>query len=151
LLLLTLPGMAFVYQGDELGMADGPDRGHDRAGRDRHRHPMPWDGSPNAGFTTGEPWLDVVVPDDGPADAQGEGSMQAWYRDLIGLRRKLDGDVEMLDAAPGVVAFRRGSHLIALNLGDEPQAPPPARELVLSTPASNLLALVPGGAIVALG
>src|SRR5207244_2861981 len=54
LLLLTLPGMAFVYQGDELGMADGPDGGHDRAGRDRHRHPMPWDESQNAGFTTGE-------------------------------------------------------------------------------------------------
>jgi glycosidase len=151
LLLLTLPGMAFVYQGDELGMADGPDRGHDRAGRDRHRHPMPWDSSPNAGFTTGEPWLDVVVPDDGPADAQGEGSMLAWYRDLIGLRRELHGEVEMLDAAPGVVAFRRGAHLIALNLGDEPQAAPSARELVLATPASNLLALAPGGGIVALG
>jgi len=152
LLLLTLPGMAFVYQGDELGMADGPDEGHDRAGRDRHRHPMPWDGSPNAGFTTGEPWLEVVIPPDGPAGAQAasEGSMLAWYRDLIGLRRDLQGDVEMLGAAPGVVAFRRGSHLIALNLGDEPQAPPPARKLVLGTPESSLVALAPGGAIVAL-
>jgi oligo-1,6-glucosidase/alpha-glucosidase len=142
--------MAFVYQGDELGMADGPDRGHDRAGRDRHRHPMPWDNSPNAGFTTGEPWLDVVVPDDGPAADQTDGSMLAWYRDLIALRRELHGDVEMLDSAPGIVAFRRGSHLIALNLGDAPQAPPPARELVLATPVSNLVALAPGGAIVAL-
>ena len=26
-------------------------------GRDPQRTPMPWDGSPNAGFTTGEPWL----------------------------------------------------------------------------------------------
>ena len=44
-LLLTLPGVAFVYQGDELGLANGP--GHeppfDRAGRDRLRHPMQWD------------------------------------------------------------------------------------------------------------
>jgi hypothetical protein len=77
--------------------------------------------------------------------------MLAWYRDLIGLRRELHGEVEMLDAPPGVVAFRRGSHLIALNMGAATAAPPPAQELVLSTAASNLLALAPGGAIVALG
>ena len=40
-----LPGTAFIYQGDEIGMADGPgaDPPFDRAGRDRHRHPMQWD------------------------------------------------------------------------------------------------------------
>ena len=49
LLLLTLPGAAFVYQGDEIGMADGPggDPPVDRAGRDAHRHPMQWE--PGAG------------------------------------------------------------------------------------------------------
>jgi alpha-glucosidase len=149
LLLLTLPGMAFVYQGDELGMADGPDGGHDRVGRDRHRTPMPWDATANAGFTTGEPWLDVVVPPDGPADAQGEGSMLDWYRSLIELRGKLRGDVEFLDAAPGVVAFRRGSYVIAINIDDDPRPPPEAREIVLAAPASNLLELPPGGCIVA--
>jgi alpha-glucosidase len=149
LLLLTLPGMAFVYQGDELGMADGPDEGHDRAGRDRHRHPMPWDGSANAGFTTGEPWLSVVVPDDGPASEQREGSMLDWYRRLIALRRELHGELELLDAGEDLVAFRRGRHVIALNLGEGSHAPPPAGELLLATPASNLVALLPGGGIVA--
>ena len=45
LLLLTLPGAAFVYQGDEIGMVDGPgaEPPVDRAGRDPHRHPMQWD------------------------------------------------------------------------------------------------------------
>ena len=45
LLLLTLPGPAFVYQGDEIGLADGPggEPPYDRAGRDRFRHPMQWD------------------------------------------------------------------------------------------------------------
>ena len=150
LLLLTLPGMAFVYQGDELGLADGPDRGNDRAGRDRHRHPMPWDGSPNAGFTTGSPWLDVVVPEGGPASAQDDdpGSMLAWYRALIALRRRLSGELELLDAAPGLVAFRRAEHVIALNLGATSQPPPPAREVVLAAPASTLLELPPGGCIV---
>ncbi|MDP8967866.1 MAG: alpha-amylase family glycosyl hydrolase, partial [Actinomycetota bacterium] len=54
LLMLTLPGPVFVYQGDEIGMGDGPggDPPHDRAGRDRHRHPMRWDDdAPHGGFT----------------------------------------------------------------------------------------------------
>ena len=52
LLLLTLPGTAFLYQGDEIGQADGPggERRYDRAGRDRFRHPMQWDGSPRRGL-----------------------------------------------------------------------------------------------------
>ena len=55
LLLLTLPGAAFVYQGDEIGLPNGPgsDPPHDRAGRDPLRHPMQWDGSDDAGFSTG--------------------------------------------------------------------------------------------------
>ena len=54
MLLLTLPGAAFVYQGDEIGLADGPghDPPFDRAGRDGARHPMQWDPGPAAGFTT---------------------------------------------------------------------------------------------------
>jgi alpha-glucosidase len=151
LLLLTLPGMAFVYQGDELGMADGPDESRDRAGRDRHRHPMAWDTTPNAGFTTGEPWLEVVVPPDGPASEQAEGSMLAWYRELIALRRQLRGDLELLDAGDDVVAFRRGRHVVALNLGDAERPAPATRELVLATPGATRVALPAGGAFVALG
>ena len=66
LLLLTLPGPAFLYQGDEIGQRDGPpgESVHDRAGRDRYRHPMQWDASPSGGFTSGEPWLPLVDPAD---------------------------------------------------------------------------------------
>ena len=142
--------MTFVYQGDELGMADGPDGGHDRAGRDRHRTPMPWDDSPGAGFTTGEPWLQIAVPRDGTAADQeaDPDSMLAWYRELIALRRELDGRVEMLDAAPGVVAVRRGRHIVALNLGDAPQPAPGGSEVTLATPGSDVLEIKPAGAIV---
>jgi alpha-glucosidase len=42
MLLLALPGPAFLYQGDEIGQGEGPpgETRFDRAGRDRHRHPM---------------------------------------------------------------------------------------------------------------
>lgn len=127
LLLLTLPGAVFVYQGDELGMVDGPgrpDTPDDRAGRDPHRHPMPWtDETPHAGFTTGEPWLQVVTPPAGSAVAQAahSDSPLALHRDLIAARRDLSGDLELLEsAAPGVVAFRRGEHVVAVNLGARP-------------------------------
>src|SRR4029077_11227501 len=58
-LLLTLPGAAFVYKGDNSAQqnAPGADPPFDRAGRDGLRHPMAWDASPTGGFTTGQPWL----------------------------------------------------------------------------------------------
>ena len=70
LLALTLPGAVFVYQGDEIGMADGPggDPPRDRAGRDAHRHPMLWDATaPHGGFTAAdaEPWLPAIAVEGG--------------------------------------------------------------------------------------
>lgn len=87
-LLLTAPGTPFLYQGDELGMAnvawDRPEdfddiqslgeyrenlaRGMPPAealarlravSRDHARTPMQWSAAPHAGFTTGRPWLRV--------------------------------------------------------------------------------------------
>ena len=55
-LLFTLPGSPIIYYGDELGMGDNlelPDRNGVRT-------PMQWDDSPNAGFTTGEPFTEFV-------------------------------------------------------------------------------------------
>ena len=74
LLLLTLPGPAFLYQGDEIGLGDGPggEQVYDRAGRDRFRHPMQWDASPGGGFTTGEAWLPPVDPERTNVEAQRE-------------------------------------------------------------------------------
>jgi alpha-glucosidase len=86
-LLLSLPGTAFIYQGDEIGMPNGP--GHhppyDRAGRDPLRHPMQWDGSPTGGFTTGEPWLPSIDPQGRNVEAQRDDpdSLLNHYRRLI--------------------------------------------------------------------
>jgi alpha-glucosidase len=76
--------------------------------------------------------------------------MLDWYRRLIALRRELKGDLELLDAGEDIVAFRRGEHVIALNLGERSQPPPTARDLILATPGAMLGELPPGGALVAL-
>ena len=63
MLLLTLPGTAFVYQGEEIGMVNGSYEGHDRFGRDGQRHPMQWEPEPGGGFSEGEPWMGLTDPE----------------------------------------------------------------------------------------
>jgi alpha-glucosidase len=132
ILLLTLPGCTFVYQGDELGIPDGPGGPLplDRFGRDAFRHPMPWDdAAPNAGFSTGTPWLPVAQAPGGSVAAQeydGD-SLLRLYRRLIALRDELPPDgLEFLASAPDVLAYRRGDYVVALNLADRPRPAPPA-------------------------
>jgi alpha-glucosidase len=124
LLLLTLPGTAFLYQGDEIGLADGPgaDPPFDRAGRDPFRHPMQWDASPHGGFSDGVPWLAAVDPAERNVAAQREDpvSLLSFWRALIALRRELAPGFEWIDSAPGVLAFARGDHVVAINMGDSP-------------------------------
>jgi alpha-glucosidase len=119
LLLLTLPGAAFVYQGDEIGQAEGPgaDPPFDRAGRDGYRHPMQWDGSPRGGFTTGEPWLPLDDPAERNVQVQrgDPRSLLSLYRELIRLRSGLGESIRLLDAATGLLAFERGDHVVAIN------------------------------------
>ena len=137
MLLLTLPGTAFLYQGDEIGQADGPggERKFDRAGRDCFRHPMQWDASPHGGFTDGEPWLPLVDPRQHNVDAQRDdpGSMLTLVRRLIAARRELGPVLSLLDSEPGVLAFERGRHRVMLNTTAEPRAAPDGGEVVLET------------------
>ena len=163
MLLLTLRGTPTLYYGDELGLSDvtipreqvqdprelrEPGLG---LGRDPVRTPMPWDGSENAGFTAGRPWLPLNA--DWPTRnvarmAQEPHSILTLYRRLLALRRAhpalSGGDITLLDAEGDVLAYERrhGAErlIVALNLGERPQhlaLPDWARDwqLLLSTVA----------------
>ncbi|UJA21395.1 alpha-amylase [Thermoleophilia bacterium SCSIO 60948] len=136
-LLLTLPGPAFIYQGDEIGMADGPggDPPVDRHGRDAQRHPMQWEPGPKGGFTAGEPWLPLTDPAernvaDQSVDPHSELNL---YRGLIRLRHALAGTgYEPIDAGPEAVAHRRGEYAVVLNLGESALSAPVTGEVVVA-------------------
>ena len=137
-------GTPFVYQGDEIGMtnagftsldqyrdvesfayydyavARGINEQHvldtlGRVSRDNARTPMQWDDSPNAGFTAGQPWIDVnpnYRSVNAAADRAAEKSIFRYYRRLIQLRHESLlvslGDFEMLEPNdPQLFAFRR--------------------------------------------
>ncbi len=148
MLLLTLPGPVFLYQGDEIGLLEGPgaDPPVDRYNRDRARHPMQWDAGPQGGFTSGRPWLPAVDPGArNVADQRADpGSLWTLHRDLIALRRELRGDLEPVAAGDdGLLAYRRGDVLVALNLGQETLGLPAGEALLRTHPDEP--GLGPGG------
>jgi alpha-glucosidase len=119
LLLFTLRGTPFVYYGEELGLRDGKLRRSDlrdpytirywpwKTGRDPARTPMPWDDSPQAGFTTGTPWLPLSADWRQTNVAQEErdsGSMLSLYKRLIRVKKEsralTAGTYQPVDAGP---------------------------------------------------
>jgi alpha-glucosidase len=155
---LALPGSAYLYQGEELGLPevlDLPDearqdptyfRTHGAVkGRDGCRVPLPWSGDePPYGFTTGSPWL--PQPPDWAAltaDAQraDEHSTFALYRRALAVRRSSpvlgDGELRWLSTGhDDVVAFERvgAAPVVALlNVGDSDAAVALEGELLVET------------------
>lgn len=116
-LVLTLRGTPFLFQGEELGMTDGdvpPEAVVDVDGRDPERVPMVWTPGPGAGFTTGTPWLPVHPDAERLAvsvQAGDPASSLELYRALLALRRATPalqlGAYRSLDAAPDVFAYVR--------------------------------------------
>ena len=127
LAMLALPGSAYIYAGEELGLpqVDVPaDARQDPTwlrgggvGRDGCRVPMPWSGHlPPFGFGPDgtHPWLpqpegfaSLTVE----AQSADPASTLAFFRAALTRRRELlstlSQDLEMLDRGPGVLAFRR--------------------------------------------
>jgi alpha-glucosidase len=141
-LLLTLPGTAFIYQGDEIGLANGPGATppFDRLYRDMFRHPMQWDSSVRGGFTAGEPWLSVTDPAERNVADQREdaSSLLQLYRELISVRRTLGESFRLIASEEGVLAYERGSHTVALNLTDEPRPTPPGKVVIATHDREHL-------------
>ncbi len=143
LLLLTLRGTPFLYQGDEIGLTDGPIEQTDvldavgirfwphYKGRDPERTPMPWANAPGGGFT--EPGVPTWLPMGDPtacnvADQEAEpDSVLAFTRRAIALRTGSDdlsvGPYRSLSSPEGTWAFVRGGHTtVVVNMSDAPQA-----------------------------
>jgi len=120
--VLTLPGVPFLYYGEEIGMTGTkPD--------ERIRTPMQWDATPGAGFTRGTPW-EAPQPDwrttNVAAQRADSASLLGFYRRLIGLRLRHPalrrGDLTLASASDSAVAafVRRDSTetvAVVLNFG----------------------------------
>jgi len=125
--LLTLPGVPFVYYGEEIGMLGvKPD--------EQIRTPMQWDATEGAGFTSGTPW--EPVNDDYPelnvaAQDADPDSLLNHYRTLLAVRaahpalglgsvQVLESTCESLHAALRRTADGADTVLVMVNFADEP-------------------------------
>jgi alpha-glucosidase len=154
--MLALPGSAYLYQGEELGLPeviDIPDddrqdptffRTHgERYGRDGCRVPLPWDAAaPAYGFnTTGETWLPqpTVFGELARSNQIGrEGSTLELYRSLLKLRADENlgqGTLQWQEGwADHVVAFTNGRITVIANTGESPVELPPGDVVVTTSP-----------------
>jgi alpha-glucosidase len=152
LTMLALPGSAYLYQGEELGLEQvdvAPEFRRDPSwfrtgepGRDGCRVPVPWGGSQapyEFGPGTGQPWIpmpadwaDVTVA----AEAADPASTLAFYRAALAARRTFAttaGDaVDLSGTAGDVLVMRRGPVLSVTNCGCTP-VPLPAGELLVAS------------------
>lgn len=176
LLTLALPGSAYLYQGEELGLpevTDLPDEvlqdpqwersGRTERGRDGCRVPIPWSGQePPFGF--GPPgstasWL--PVPDawrtlSVEAQSADPESTLRLYRRALKLRGELaalgDGTLRWLDAPDGCLVFARDPGFVcAVNTSDRPVRLPAYGAILVSSGPVEVAGgelLIPGGTAV---
>jgi alpha-glucosidase len=156
LLMLALPGGAYIYQGEELGLPeveDLPDdvladptwelSGHAERGRDGCRVPIPWSGTappfafspPEAGAPPWLPqpasWRELTVE---AQDGDGESTLEL-YRHVLALRRDHpalgDGELAWVPAPTGALAFaREPGFACVVNFSADPVALPADRDLL---------------------
>lgn len=178
LLLLSLRGNVFLYQGEELGLPQAELAYHDlrdpeaianwplTLGRDGARTPMPWTRSaPHAGFSTARPWL--PVPPDHAAlavDTQDHDphSTLSMARRFIALRKRHPalryGGMQLLETSAAVLSFERSFAaeriLCVFNLGlaeARIEPPPGSWQTIESIGGASPWSLPPLSALIAAG
>ena len=160
-LMLALPGSAYLYQGEELGLPDSTDMpdvlrqdptwlrsGHTERGRDGCRVPMPWEGDrPSYGFgPSDQTWLPQPASYAALAvDRQlgVEGATLELYRALLAARREhalgsgsltwLEGHGEDVVAFVNATPDRSRRIAVIANLGDAPVTLPEGAQVLLSS------------------
>ncbi|GAB2596650.1 alpha-glucosidase [Paractinoplanes abujensis] len=156
LLMLALPGSAYLYQGEELGLPEHttmPDEfredpawersGHAERGRDGCRVPLPWEAdAPSYGFGPAEKsWLPQPATwAEFALDRQQGVAGSTWelYRSALGLRRAHGLGRGTVTWQDGAFAFRNGDVLVVTNFGAEAvELPAGARVLLSSEPLDD--------------
>jgi len=177
LLLVSLRGNIFLYQGEELGLpqailafADLKDpeaitNWPQILGRDGARTPMPWAAqAANGGFSSGRPWLPVaeshlpLAVDRQEAEPNSE---LALARRLIALRNSLaalrNGTMQIIEAPAEILIFQRRHAaeelLCAFNFGRQPHtldpAPPGSWRVLEAVGGANAWTLPPWSGLIA--
>ncbi|PWJ66250.1 MULTISPECIES: alpha-glucosidase [unclassified Fibrobacter] len=184
ILMTTLRGTPFFFEGQEIGMtnvkwnsidkydelntiaqynlalSEGFDNNQamdfvNRFSRDNARTPMQWNSGPNAGFTTGKPWLSInenFVTLNVANEEQDKNSVLNFYRTLIELRQNSTalngGELEIiLEEHPQVIGYKRGEYTILINMDEAEVSLEPGlftvKERIISNygdnPSSNTL------------
>lgn len=146
--IFTLPGVPFLYYGDELGMPfmeglTSKEGGFSRTGT---RTPMQWNAEKNCGFSTSDaPYLPTNTPGKTVSVESEEKRQDSLYhtvKDIIALRHQhadlqADGDFEVLYVKENEypLCFRRGSLAVLVN----PAAQPAEAELAEPLTGSEVL------------
>lgn len=167
MLMLALPGSAYLYQGEELGLPEATDlpdevrqdpvwerTAHAIRGRDGCRVPLPWNADATSfGFSTAEnTWLPQPVSyRDYAVDLQSgvPDSTLTLYRTALSLRRRLElarRPFAWVASPEDVLHVRRGDVEVVVNLGSEPM-PLPAGEVLLASGDVSLGSLAPDDAV----
>ena len=159
LFMLALPGAAYIYQGEELGLPEhttiDPEHRQDptfartagkRVGRDGCRAPLPWlAGGISNGFSEAAGWLPQPDSYQDLARENQEGDVASTlnlYRSALKLRSDLRLGSGTFDwvTTEGVLAFRNNGITVIHNFSAEPQALPSGTVLLRSAKESSQLA-----------
>jgi alpha-glucosidase len=146
-LYLTLRGTPIMYYGEEIGMQNNDPKFKkdvkdpigrlgwpNEKGRDGERTPMQWDNTPNAGFTTGIPWLPIpssYKTHNVASELKDPNSILVFYKHLLALRHTnpalLDGDYVALNQDDANVMsylrrYKDEAVLVVLNMSGTQQS-----------------------------